>query len=87
MTLEIKLKPQTEARLRQQATKAGKAPAAYAEQVIEENLAVSSDASGPDASLPTLERVKAFMDWVARHRPVDHTVDDSRETIYGGRGE
>ncbi|MBN1346710.1 MAG: hypothetical protein JXQ73_28725 [Phycisphaerae bacterium] len=87
MTLEITLKAEIEARLRIQATKAGKDPAAYAQEAIEEKLAVSSDTAADERSLPTRQRVDEFLKWVGSHGPVGHAVDDSRETIYEGRGE
>jgi predicted DNA-binding antitoxin AbrB/MazE fold protein len=33
------------------------------------------------------EWVQAIREWAAGHPPVEHFVDDSRESIYSGRGE
>lgn len=42
----------------------------------------------PPASAPTPEqRIAVWREWVDSHPPVHHFVDDSRESIYEGRGE
>jgi hypothetical protein len=41
---------------------------------------------GPEELSPE-EWVKSFRRWVESHRDVPHPVDDSRESIYEGRGE
>ncbi len=87
MTLHILLNPETEARLRQRAAEAGKDPATYAREALEEQLAFSPDSASAQPPLPTNQRVAEFHDWVSRHRPVGHFIDDRRETIYEGRGE
>ncbi len=43
--------------------------------------------AGPDAYPSREEWAKALRDWAASHERVDHFVDDSRESIYAGRGE
>lgn len=84
MTLQIALSPETEALLRQQAEAAGKDPARFALEALEEKLAVDAEErSRPSRS----QRIEAFDAWVASHKPVGHFVDDSRESIYEGRGE
>jgi len=89
MTLKIPLEPATEARLRKRAAAAGKNPEDFVVEVIEEELAI-------DEPAPSLEPASAdkrdawlteFHAWVASHPRLDHVVDDSRDSIYSGRGE
>lgn len=87
MTLHISLSPESEARLRERAAVAGKDPATYARETLEEQLGSSQNPQTEGTPLPPNQRVAEFLNWVAGHRPVGHNVDDSREAIYEGRGE
>ena len=43
---------------------------------------------GGTVSFPSREEwIRAVREWAASHPPVEHFVDDSRESIYEGRGE
>jgi phenylpyruvate tautomerase PptA (4-oxalocrotonate tautomerase family) len=49
---------------------------------------LQTNGNGGDPSSMTAEEWIARMKaWAARHPRVDHFVDDSRESIYAGRGE
>jgi len=87
MTLKIPLRPTTEAKLRKRAAAAGKNPEDFVVEVIEESLSSSDESTDHDTSLPPNERVTELLKWVESHRPTGHPVDDSRESIYEGRGE
>lgn len=87
MTLQIELPPETEARLREQAKAAGKDPAAFARDAIEEKLALSADPAAESPRLSVEQRITEWMAWAKSHAPLGHDVDDSRESIYEGRGE
>lgn len=87
MALQIELPPETEARLREQAAAAGKDPAAFAREAVEEKLAVSSEATTESSKLSVEQRIAEWMAWAESHAPIGHDVDDSRESIYEGRGE
>ena len=87
MTLHIALSPETEAQLRQRAAEAGKDPAEFAREALEEKLAGSFHTAADEAPLPADQRVAELLRWVASHRPLEHDADDSRESIYEGRGE
>ena len=69
-------------------------------QTLEEYLQriAAREAEGPEATtvetaiayppgFSAEERSKAIREWAERHPRVDHVVDDSRESIYAGRGE
>jgi hypothetical protein len=86
MSLPITLTPQAEAELREGAARAGKDPATYAREALEEQLASAHDLRSEEAPVARDQRVSEFLKWVASHRPVGHAVDDSRESIYEGRG-
>lgn len=87
MTIKIPLSPDTEARLRERAAEAGKDPATYAREALEEKLAASEEKATIAVSMAAGQRIEEFLDWVTSHRPINHPVDDSRESIYEGRGE
>lgn len=88
MALNISLGKATEEELRRRAAAAGKKPEDFAVEVIEENLSSSSgEAVEQDAPRSSSERVADLLKWVQSHEPVGHPVDDSRESIYEGRGE
>ena len=87
MTLNIPLTPETEASLRAHAAEAGKDPATYAREVLEEQLASAHGFPVGETPLPPNQRVAEFLNWVASHRPVGRVADDRRESIYEARGE
>ena len=83
MTIRLDLSPETEAKLREQARASGKDVEGFVREAVEQKLA-----SAPAASLTPEQRLQLFREWVASHpkRPGVH-MDDSRESIYAGRGE
>jgi hypothetical protein len=78
--LNIKFPPETEAKLRERAAAHGQDLATYVLHVVEEELAQET-ALRPD------ERIAALREWAKSHRPLPYGADDSRESIYEGRGE
>jgi hypothetical protein len=86
VTLELKLSPETEAKVRQLAAASGK----DVEAIVLEALAEKLGDADSQPSRPSLtdqewrDKLRAFID---RHPVVTHFVDDSRESIYAGRGE
>ena len=64
-----------------------------AEQVIDVavrflDVEIQSEAHEPDASGPSPEEwCERFEAWARSHRALEHEADDSRESIYQGRGE
>jgi hypothetical protein len=85
MTLTLSFPPELEAKLRQRAAAEGKDPETLVREAVEQKLGaeqpVPADAKGFD------EWQAEFNAWVASHQPIGHEVDDSRESIYRGRGE
>jgi predicted DNA-binding antitoxin AbrB/MazE fold protein len=56
------------------------------------NVTITDEAPEPAPSYPPgfttpEEWVRALREWAASHPRVDHFADDSRESIYAGRGE
>lgn len=85
MTLTLSLPPHLEARLRERAAASGKDVEGFVREAVEEKL-LASEPTGPEGK--TREQWAAeFKAWVESHKPVTHFVDDSRESIYAGRGE
>ncbi len=87
MTLTITLPPTTEAQLRERAAAEGKDPAAFALEAVQEKLALSDNGPAASAELTPKQRSAEWLAWTASHKPLGYVVDDSRESIYAGRGE
>ncbi len=87
--LNIPLSPDKEAKLRERAAAAGKDVAEYVLGVVEEDLAMTEPTPSlhTDASLEADQWLKEFRAWVASHPRLDYLADDSRDSIYAGRGE
>jgi hypothetical protein len=84
MNLILHLPPETEAKLKEQAAATGQAPEELALRALEEQLA--SAAQSPSA-LSADDWVADIRAWAESHRHLPGDADDSRETIYAGRGE
>jgi hypothetical protein len=83
MHLVLNLPPETEARLRHAATESGKAPEDLAIEAIDEKLLVEEQG---ELSLDRWQtRLRDALK--ALPRSAATFVDDSRESIYEGRGE
>lgn len=87
MTLLLELTPEIEARLREQAAAEGKDPVVFAREALEEKLDAAREAEDEARRLSANQRAARWLAWVDRHESVAHFVDDSRESIYEGRGE
>lgn len=89
MSITIQLPPETEKVLREQASSAGQTPEGYLGQLAQQWLGTNGTpaAKPPAQKMSTDEWVAAWRSWAASHKPVHHFVDDSRESIYEGRGE
>ena len=84
MNLTLHLSPELEAKLREQAKAEGKAPEQVAMKALEMQLE-----SGPlaAATMSAEQWVADIRSWATSHRSLPREVDDSRESIYAGRGE
>ncbi|GMU22795.1 MAG: hypothetical protein AMXMBFR13_28790 [Phycisphaerae bacterium] len=86
MTLHIDLAPEDDVRLREQAAAAGKDVTTFAREALQESLRLEAE-SDECPRLSTEQRLAEFLAWAASARPLGYIVDDSRESIYEGRGE
>jgi hypothetical protein len=82
VTLTLELSPETVKKLREKAARAGLTLEAYLEQ-----LAAESCAGGSVPTLSANEWAAQFRAWIASHKSLANPADDSRESIYEGRGE
>jgi plasmid stability protein len=79
MPVTLNLPPETERRLREKAARSGQTLEGYLE-------ALAREAAAPAALSPE-EWAAQFRAWVASHQRLPALADDSRESIYEGRGE
>jgi hypothetical protein len=86
MTINVTLSPELLAKLRQRADAAQKDIEAYVQEIVEEKLSRPCDADTASILSPG-EWSAQWHKWTSSHPHVDHFVDDSRESIYEGRGE
>lgn len=89
MTLNIPNSAEAEAKPRKQAEAAGTDLAALVLEASEEKLSALDDAAGPNGhqNLPAEEWIARLRRWAASHQPLPSEADDSRASIYSGRGE
>jgi hypothetical protein len=81
MTITVNLTAETAQRLREKAEQRGQTLEIYLESLARE-------AAGPTpAVLSAEEWVARFRAWAESHQPLPVIADDSRESIYKGRGE
>lgn len=87
MTVNLSLSPETEAKLKELATAEGKDLASLVLEAVEDKLAVADDIARPRQNLSADQWVARLRKWAASHRSLPFEADDSRESIYEGRGE
>ncbi len=86
--LNIPLSPEKEAKLRERAAAAGKNVAEYVLEVVEEELAMTTEAAPPLDTPQKKDQWENDLDaWAASHPHLAAIADDSRDSIYAGRGE
>lgn len=85
MTIQIQVSAETEAKLRRQAEVQGKDISTFVLQALEEKLAFAEvSMTGNDTAQ---QRIAQLRTWAASHASLPYEADDSRESIYQGRGE
>ena len=88
MTVLVQLTPDTELKLRTKASQVGQSPEEFLAQLATQAVADVKAVDPRDNSAEGIQRwLDEFHASVASHKPVDWFVDDSRESIYEGRGE
>ncbi len=83
MNLTPHLPPETAAKLQEQATAIGKAPEESALRALEEQLAIEPQSPSAMSAEELIAEMRA---WAESHRRLPIEADDSRESIYAGRG-
>lgn len=87
MNLNIEIAKEAEPILMSRAAAAGKTPAAFAADVVTEQLVQAEATVRPSGPVPRTDFAARLRAIVARHDVRCGTFDDSRESIYAGRGE
>jgi len=82
MSITLELPPELRDKLAREAERLARPLEAVALQALAESLGgeMSSRRLGRE------EWQREFDAWIASHRPISHSVDDSRESIYGDEG-
>jgi hypothetical protein len=86
VTLNLNLPPETEAQIRQLAALSGQNVEAVVLEALSAKLA-DADLQPSREPQNDQEWKKKLQAWIDLHPVVTHFVDDSRESIYAGRGE
>ncbi|HEY3241823.1 MAG TPA: hypothetical protein VGM03_00605 [Phycisphaerae bacterium] len=87
MSVYIPFLPEEEAELRHRASVFGKDLISFIREAIEEKLAEAPSEGELRARLSPQQRIAELEAWAASHPRLRYVVDDSRESIYDGRGE
>ena len=86
MTITLSLPAETGHKLQERAAQTGKDVATLIREAVDEKLSEPGGETDP-SELPYAQWKAAFDAWVSGRHAVGHFVDDSRESIYAGRGE
>jgi hypothetical protein len=93
MEIVISISPKAEARLKERAAASGQDASRYVAELVEHALSDTTDYMTDQGARPDAERLANWDAFVAGMRewgrtlPAGHSVDDSRDSIYAGRGE
>lgn len=89
MTINLPLTPEIESKLRERAAAMGTDPARFVLQVLEQELAEPNGNASPsaEARIAAWNRfIEGARNWT-KNLPSNRRMDDSRESIYEGRGQ
>jgi hypothetical protein len=87
IAMKLRISKEAGERLASRAAESGRDVAEVASELIEQAVAappVRSDAARQLAALASF--AQGMTAWTSAHLPAGHVVDDSRESIYEGRG-
>jgi hypothetical protein len=91
MTLTIDLPIETQKRLLEKASVKGLTVKSYLENLVQSDIDAASNGSHSRTLSTDLRStddwIAAFRAWTSSHKRLAHEADDSRESIYAGRGE
>jgi hypothetical protein len=85
MTLDLHLSSDTEAKIRQCAAASGQDVESFVLQAVTEKLSDAEPRPGVDSA--SAEWADTIRQLTNLHPVVTHFVDDSRDSIYAGRGQ
>jgi hypothetical protein len=85
MNVSINFPSEIETVLLRRAAAAGQDVESFIRKVVADSLA-ETDIAVPPRKQPAEFR-KRLESWIALHPKLEHAIDDSRESIYAGRGE
>jgi hypothetical protein len=90
--ITIQLDATAEQKLREKARLRGQTLEGYLQQLAEDDAQTANGAATPPTpqtteAEATARWIQAWQAWAANHPSVPVAVDDSRESIYEGRGE
>jgi hypothetical protein len=90
MTVQVRFKPETEAKLLERAKTSGKDIEHIILEAVEEKLGTSGT-NGDHQRAERIQRLRKFLEdaaaWGRANLPPGHFVDDSRESIYSDDDE
>lgn len=91
-TISIQLDSNVEKKLREKARARGQSLETYLQQLAEESAKDANGATAPiappDSAAESSEAwISMLRAWAASHATLPTVADDSRESIYAGRGE
>jgi len=86
MTLTLSFPPETERALKERASRQGKSIANIVVELVQRETQTEARTENGSTMTPH-ERAQAFLAWAASHPTLPFEADDSRESIYAGRGE
>ena len=88
MTIHIQLPTEVEIRLKAKAAQRRQTLEEYLQEVASREAQTGNGSSGlTQAELTPEDRATLWRAWATSHRSLPTVADDSRETIYAGRGE
>lgn len=85
MTVMLDLPPELVQRLQEKAAQQGKTLEAYIQELATREGRTAEPTAQRKPS--TEEWIAEWRAWAANRKPVQGVIDDSRESIYAGRGE
>jgi hypothetical protein len=85
MVISFDVPPEIEEILQRRAAAAGEDLSTFVRHVVTESL--TFDAEPVTRATSPEEFARRLQAWIDLHPILDHEIDDSRESIYSGRGE
>lgn len=87
MTLNIDVSADLMAKLEREASTSGRDLHSLVVSALEEMVSLADEQIPPNSIAGREQRAAEWVAWASRHHCLGKPVDDSRESIYEGRGE